>query len=218
MLEINKLSLKNFYEQHKVDYLRRRKSGDIKLWDESYKWSIFPKLNNKLSSFDSVSKETISALVQTLKKHNPSSGSFAHWIDMDDLKLLSEKANGFQIFREIWHKNPANIGQAIDEANAMSLFMLNKKFSPSTFGYLLAAQDCDKYAIYLDKLIKDIAELNLIKISGSLSQGEKYQLLNDSATYIGELMQSEIDQYADQESFTALNGQDFLYVSLQYPE
>lgn len=216
MSGMNKLVLRAFYEAHKTEYISRRNSGDTQLWDESYKWEIFPELNEKLAEIETVTKDNISEIVNLLIKTNPNQGSFAHWIDMDDLKLLAEKPNGFQIVDQIWDKNPHKIGEHIDTANNMSMFMLNKKFSPSTFGYMLAAQDASKFAIYLDKLTKDIAELNQIEKFGSLTQGQKYQLLNDSATFVGELMESDKGSFNEPKSYKTLNGQDFLYVTIQY--
>ncbi len=93
---------------------------------------------------------------------------------------------------------------------------MDKKFSPSTYAYLLAAQNCDSFSIYRDNLLKEVAELCQINKPGSLSQGEKYQILNESVTYLGELMKADKNEYSDLDWYTALNGQDFLYVTTQY--
>lgn len=50
-MEINKVALKAFYDLHKEDYFRRRRSGDAKLWDELYKWDILPRLNKELEQY-----------------------------------------------------------------------------------------------------------------------------------------------------------------------
>ncbi|RWZ78332.1 MAG: hypothetical protein EOT05_01020 [Candidatus Microsaccharimonas sossegonensis] len=212
-MEINKLALQNFYESHVENYLARRNKGKSATWDEDYKWHFLPEANKALSIFNTVDSSNIKDVLSVINKYK---SNFAHWIDMDDLNLLIEKPNGYQIVREVWGKQPDNIGQAVDAANNMSNFMLNKKFSPSTYGYILAAQNCDRFAIYRDSLLKKLADINHIEKSGSLTQGEKYQLLNDSASYIGELMGNEKQKYADLEWYTALNGQDFLYVTIQY--
>ncbi|CAN5714055.1 hypothetical protein BH23PAT2_BH23PAT2_07390 [soil metagenome] len=213
-MAINKVALKSFYESHKEDYISRRSKGKSDTWGEDYKWNFLPEANKALSSFDKVDSSNIKNVITVINKYK---SNFAHWIDMDDLNLLVEKPNGYQIIQEIWHKQPGDIGKAIDTANTMSNFMLNKKFSPSTFGYILAAQNCEEYAIYRDSLLKVLAEISYIEKSGSLSQGEKYQLLNDSATYIGELMSKDKQSYTDLDWYTTLNGQDFLYVTIQYP-
>ncbi|MBP7820687.1 hypothetical protein KA025_00730 [Candidatus Saccharibacteria bacterium] len=216
-MPINHILLKKYYLDNKEQYIHRRKSGDIKLWDESYKWDIFPEINEKFKKIEEVNAENITEIIETLVKNNPSQGSFAHWIDMDDLKLLMAKPNGYQIISKVWHKSPEYVDKYIDTANYMAEFMLNKKFSPSTFGYILAAQDCGTYAIYLDKLIRKVARLNEVEKPGTLSQGAKYKLLDESANYIGELMQMEKEDYQDFPWHTALNGQDFIYVNMQYP-
>lgn len=217
-MPINQILLKKYYLDNKQQYINRRNSGDVKLWDESYKWDIFPEINKKFQAIKTVTADNITEIIDTLVKNNPNQGSFAHWIDMDDLKLLAAKPNGFQIISKIWHKQPEHIDKYIDTANYMAEFMVNKKFSPATFGYILATQDCNKYAIYLDKLIKKIAVLNEVAKPGTLSQGTKYKLLNESANYIGGLMHQELENYQDLPWFTALNGQDFLYVNMQYPD
>lgn len=41
---MNKVALKKFFEQNKEDYYSRRNSGDIKKYDEEYKWGNFAKI------------------------------------------------------------------------------------------------------------------------------------------------------------------------------
>lgn len=211
---INKLALKNFYESRVEDYVIRRGKGKNPTWDEEYKWHFLPEANKAVSGFNTVDLSNIKDIIAVINKYK---SNFAHWIDMDDLNLLVEKPSGYQIIREVWHKQPDDIGKAIDAANNMSNFMLDKKFSPSTYGYILAAQNCDTFAIYRDSLLKELADINHIEKPSNLTQGEKYQLLNDSASYVGELMSEDKQKFADLEWYTTLNGQDFLYVTIQYP-
>lgn len=215
-MPINQILLKKYYLDNKTQYIEHRKSNDAKIWDESYKWDVFPEINNKFEAIETVTADNIAEIIDTLVENNPTKDSFAHWVDMDELKLLMAKPNGFQIISKIWHKQPENIDRYIDTANYMAEFMVNKKFSPATFGYLLACQDCNTYTIYLDKLIKKIAILNGVSKPGTLTQGAKYKLFNDSSAYIGELMHQELEDYQDLPWFTALNGQDFLYVTMQF--
>ena len=212
-MQINQLALIPFYEQHKDEYIAKRARGNNPEWDEAYKWEILPKANAELAAFDNVTKDNVAEIIAIINKHK---SNFAHWIDMDDLNLLAEKPNGFQIIREIWHPSAEHIHTTIDTANTMAKLLLGKEFSPSTFGYLLAAQDCTTFTIYRDALLKEVAELNLIEKPGSLSRGDKYKILNDSAQFIGNLLAEEKDRLADPEWHTALNGQDFLYVTIQY--
>lgn len=48
---ISRLQLKSFYESNKDEYYSRRNSGDSAQWDEGYKWDIFPKLNEVLAEY-----------------------------------------------------------------------------------------------------------------------------------------------------------------------
>ena len=63
-------------------------------------------------------------------------------------------------------------------------------------------------------MIKEIADLNAVRTPKT--QGEKYQLLNDTANYIGKLMQADDGYGSGSKRYNALDGQDFLYVTIQY--
>lgn len=79
-------------------------------------------------------------------------------------------------------------------------------------GYMLTARDCDQFAIYHTSLVKELVELGVD--DKPKNKGEGYKLLNDSALYLGELMQAdELTTNLDQR---ALNGQDFLWAALNY--
>lgn len=209
--KINKLQLKSFYESNRDDYYSRRGSGDISLWDEQYKWDILPKLNTLLAKYETITGDNFGDIVSEIRKSNPSSGSFAHWIDMDDLDLLVKAKNGFQVFRDLWTAAPENIAAEIDSANTVSSLLIHdKKFSPSTYAFILAAKDCNNFSIHRDWVAKELATINGVKMPSS--QGDKYKLLNDSALYIGSLMQE--DRLVSGLEYNALNGQDFLWVVL----
>ena len=218
-MEINKLSLKAFYESHKDSYWAKRRSGDIGQWDEAYKWEILPRLNGELSRYESLTSENASEIVKILQKNNPNAGSFCHWTDFDNLqKLIESKPTAAKALTYIWNTSPDEIGSEINSVNGLlhDFFSGEFKLSPAAYGYMLAAQDCDKFAIYRDTLIGDLVELNMTE--KPKDQGEKYQLLNDSARYIGELMKADYTESDGGETFTALDGQDFLYVTIQYPK
>jgi len=74
---------------------------------------------------------------------------------------------------------------------------------------MLDSRDCDNFAIYHSSLVEELVELGVDDMPKT--KGEQYKLLNDSALYIGELLQADklaatnLDQ-------KALNGQDFLWV------
>ncbi len=211
--DINKLALNGFYESNKDEYYRRRKSGDIKLWDEQYKWNILPALNQKLSAFNSITRDNIADFISVIN-NNSNKSNFAHWIDMDDLKSLAELPYGNQILDIVWQSTSENVEEAIDTANDVSnSFTPHKKFSPSTWGYILAAKNCNNFSIYRESIQKALVEININSKTKGLTQGQKYKLLNDSALYLGSIIKSE---NPDSEGFQqeALNGQDFLWVTL----
>ena len=209
---INKVALKRFYEIHKDEYLRRRLSGDIKLWDEQYKWDILPELNKRLSIYEKITRENVADFM-SIVNNNSNKSNFAHWIDMDDLKLLAELPYGNQILNIVWQANSEDVEEAIDTANDISnSFKPNKKFSPSTWGYILAAKDCNTFSIYRESILKQLIEINFVD-KKSITQGKKYQLLNDSALYLGSIMAAEKMDGINNDK-NALNGQDFLWITL----
>lgn len=65
---INKVALKKFFEQNKEDYYSRRNSGDIKKYDEDYKWEILPKLNSELSKIE-ICSENSEKIAKLLSKN-----------------------------------------------------------------------------------------------------------------------------------------------------
>ena len=209
---INKVAIRGFYEKHKDEYFRRRLSGDVKLWDEQYKWDILPELNKRLSIYEKITRDNIEGFISIIN-NNSNKSNFAHWIDMDDLKLLADLPYGNQILDIVWQANSEDVEEAIDTANDISnSFKPNKKFSPSTWGYILAAKDCGSFSIYRESILKQLIEINFVDKKG-IAQGKKYQLLNDSALYLGSIMAAEkMDGISTDQN--ALNGQDFLWITL----
>ena len=133
---INKVALKKFFEQNKEDYYSRRNSGDIKKYDEDYKWEILPKLNSELSKIE-ICSENSEKIAKLLSKNL---NNFSHWIDMDDLQGLSKHKNFYQIFRDIKNSNPETIVKTIEGVDISTNFLSSKKFAPSTLGYILTGR------------------------------------------------------------------------------
>ena len=67
-MDINKLSLKAYYEANKENYRSKRLSGDDKAWDESYKWKILPRLNDELKQYKEINPSNASEIVKILQK------------------------------------------------------------------------------------------------------------------------------------------------------
>lgn len=182
---INKIALKKFFEQNKEDYYSRRNSGDIKKYDEEYKWQILPKLNNELSKIE-ICSENSEKIAKLLSKNL---NNFSHWIDMDDLQGFSKHPNFYQIFRDIKNSNPETIIKTIEDVDISTNFLSNKKFAPSTIGYMLAAFDCRNFSLYREEIAKEISKICLIEFPKN--KGEKYKLVNDASNFIGNLVNED---------------------------
>jgi len=182
---INKVALKKFFEQNKEDYYSRRNSGDIKKYDENYKWEILPKLNSELSKIE-ICSENSEKIAKILSKNL---NNFSHWIDMDDLQGLSKHKNFYQIFRDIKNSNPETIVETIEGVDISTNFLSSKKFAPSTLGYILTAFDCKNFSLYREEIAKEISKICLIEFPKN--KGEKYKLVNDASNFIGNLVNED---------------------------
>lgn len=204
-VKINQLQLRAFYESNRNAYYLKRQSGDAEKWD------ILPKLNKSLAKYETVTADNFGEIIAKVIKGIPNHSSFAGLIDMEYLDLLVETKNGYQVFQDLWLATPENIASEINSANAVaSLLLHDKKLSNSTYGFILAVKDCYNFSIYSDWIAKKLAEVNNINMP--TLQGEKYKLLNDSASYIGGLMQE--DNLTDGLEYKALGGQDFIWVTM----
>ena len=211
--EINKLALQGFYEQHKEAYMARRMSGDTSQWDEAYKWDLLPELNQRLSKFDAITEQNVAYLVKLLQDNNPQNGSFCHWSELDTLsKQVASKPVSAKALNYVWSADPSLIGDEINSTNDLlhNFFSGSFKLGPAMYGYILASKDCENYALFHSKILNSLVDIQALE--PPTRQGNKYQLVNDSACYIGSLMNQERDVYSDRKFYTALNGQDFLWV------
>ncbi len=111
----------------------------------------------------------------------PNKANFVHWIDMDDLKLLVESGHGSSTLNIVWGAARYTVAEVIDDANnnMSSSSTPHKRLNPSTWGYILAAKDCDQFALYRDFILKKLLEIQCPHKTKGLLQGEKYQFLND---------------------------------------
>lgn len=205
---ISKLQLKAFYESHKDGYYRRRSSGDKNQWDEAYKWDIFPKLNETLSQYKTITADNLPEIVKALKKHNPQQGSFAHWTEIDNLNILTRHQNGWQVVAPLWEATPETVESVIENVDTVGDFLIQHRFGNAMYGYVLAARDCGNFAIYHTNLVKLLVEIGAD--DKPKTKGKSYRLLNDSSLYLGELMQA--DGLTTNLEQRALNGHDFLWV------
>ncbi len=100
-LSIDPTRIKQFYERHRSDYLQKRGSSDPSVWDESYKWSLLSKLTNQLNSFNEVASNNINEILDVYLNSNPQYGTLIDWREVEDLKTLVSKPNGWQVFKEL---------------------------------------------------------------------------------------------------------------------
>ncbi len=208
----------------------RTKIKDIKsyrggpLWNEEYKWEIFPKAHNEFFEEDEINKNNIFRKVEILKKHNPNEGFFAHWTNLDDLEKLAKRNPDLtvKLFKQLFDES-IPIAQRIDNfiKQARSISKNEKlKLGTALFGYIMAVFDYNKYPPF-----KDTAFKYLKKVAGkkkewrSLSIGEKYQKFTELCLAIGQYFQENnllkdfwVDGVLIKSDILALNGQDFFYV------
>lgn len=159
---ISKLQLKSLYESHKDEYYRRRNSGDESQWDEAYKWDIFPKLNEVLAEYTALTADNLPEIVKVLKKHNPQQGSFAHWIEMDNLNILTQHKNGWQVVAPLWESTPETVEDDIETVDTTGNFLIQHKFGNAMYGYVLTARDCDNFSIYHTDLVKGLVDSGVL--------------------------------------------------------
>ncbi len=160
-----------------------------------------------MARFEKITKDNVSEFIAVISS-NSNKANFAYWTDMVNLK--KSFAGGNDTLNTAWKATQDTVAEVIDDANYASP---HKRLNPSIWGYILAAKDCDQFALYRDFVLKKLLEVQSPHKMKGLSQGEKYQFLNDLAYYLGELMQAEKGDKGEYQ-YTALNGQDFLWMTL----
>jgi hypothetical protein len=191
-------------------------------WSESYKWDILPKVHKKIFS-EKINNKNILDKIEILRENNPTSGSFVHWSNIDDLKKLAQRhprlvANFFN--------NLGDASIAISEKIDTFITSAKKKdegmhLGTPLFGYIFAVFDYNKYPIY-----KNSTYLNARKLLGkdkewkSFSLGEKYQKFTEICFEMGQhfkennLLKKITEEGIDVEpGILALDGQDFFYIT-----
>lgn len=220
--EVNRLALRAFYEKYSDEYIKRRKSGDKSLWDEAYKWQVLPELSRALSAFKEVNKDNANEILEIYIHKNPNQGTLIDWREADDLKLLVGKALGWQLLNDMWHITKETLAAVIDSNNHTmhTLIMKGKKFSPRSYGYLLAGKNPSEYPVFLQNKYDFLKRsLNAESDWRSVSLGQKYQLFTEATQMLGEWLKQEnlptqkVDGIEVDNNYLALDGQDFIYIS-----
>ncbi len=192
-------------------------------WDEAYKWEIFPEAHNEFFK-DDINKDNILEKIKILQKHNPSSGSFVHWSNIDDLKKLAKDNPDLtvKLFKQLFDEN-IPISQRIDNFISEARLATKNpklKLGKPLFGYIMAIFDYNKYPIFKSGVFN-----YLKKITGknnewkSLTAGEKYQKFTELCLAMGKYFQEnnllkdfKVNDTLIKSDILALNGQDFFYI------
>src|SRR5690625_797161 len=111
-------------------------------YDEFYKWDVLTELNEYMNKTEII-EATVVEIAEHIRKNNPSTGSFVHWSNLDDLVSFA-KAKPEEVAR-LWNQLYDASLPLSERINAFR--MEGKKFSKDLslgaplFGYLLAAYD-----------------------------------------------------------------------------
>ena len=208
MNDIQISKLKEFYNNNKSEYFRRRASGDTSLWNEKFKWEYFPQLNKEFSKIEYIDISREAEILKELQKTN-SKLSMMTWRDSAIFQDHANKNDGMfaKILNYLWFSGDSE-NDLIEKSNEILAEVDEKPMSPATFAFLLAAKDCGKFAPHKDFIYQGVSSLLGEK---SKTRGGKYALVNEAAKTIGELISAEKSGEDYQQK--ALNGQDFLYLS-----
>ena len=89
-------------------------------------------------------------------------------------KSSSIAQNAHSVLSELWIAKPETAAKCIQTANQLAqLFMSDRSFAPSTWAYLLAALDCNSFALYREVIMKQVAEICGVDSPTAASQGRK---------------------------------------------
>ncbi|WP_191566339.1 AAA family ATPase [Metabacillus idriensis] len=208
--ELKKHLLKDNYID--ISFKRYLAFKETDRYDESYKIEILSSLNTFLKEQD-INELTIVDIVKKIQKENPSSGSFVHWSNTEDLVKYTE-ARPFEVSEQLnqLYRSSSNIEDRIE------LFReKGKAYNPSIslgaplFGYLFAAVDFTQFPIYKQEVFMALKRSYGIELKlGTV--GSNYQ------TYLSlcEIaLQHLKTTYPD---LSILDIQDFFFCSTQYKE
>lgn len=179
---------------------------------ESYKYEIMERLNNKLDS-KNIRIENIQEIVETLKENNPTSGSFVHWSNIDNLIKYTNQNPGevVELMSNLLNDNQTISNRIDDFLVKAREFQSDIRLGTPLFAYLLCAFDNDKYIIYKDKTFQKFCKWFDLNVPSNI--GEKYEYYISVCNELLYFARENIDK-----EFSLLNMQDFIYVITRYPE
>ncbi|HWL23170.1 MAG TPA: AAA family ATPase [Ureibacillus sp.] len=181
-------------------------------YDEGYKFEILSNLNAYFGAIE-LGTDTVVEASKKLQKENPTSGSFVHWSNTQDLVRFAEARPDVVAL----HWNQLLNAEEPIEKRIEEFRQAGREFDPNLslgaplFGYLLAAYDLKKYPLYKEEVFKEVKKSFGINIKLGLVH-ENY------ATYLTmcEIILEQIQKQSP--NFTMLDVQDYLFCSTQYDE
>ncbi len=122
-------------------------------------------------------------------------------------------------YSKSWEAELHSVADVIDSSNkSLALFgMSDKKFSPRSYGFLLAGKKPEIFPVMLQSLYDLLKEeLGYETEWKSVSLGEKYQLFAEACNQLSEFIKNDsIEQTVNgitiNSQYPALDGQDFIY-------
>lgn len=185
---------------------------DSKIRDgENYKFEVLTELNETLD-INNVHKDNVLETVEILRKNNPTSGSFVHWSNLDDLKKWAEKepenvVNSLKQLFDSKDKLASKIKRFRDKGKE---FNSDISLGTPLFGYIMSAFDKDKYLIYKDNTFRNFT--NFFDLDIPTSVEEKYQYYIDICNDIYKYLQENYSNH----DLIFLNSQDIIFLLSEY--
>lgn len=181
-------------------------------YDEGYKYDILTSLNNYFKEIE-LSTDTVVEAAKKLQKENPSSGSFVHWSNTQDLVRFAEARPDEVAI--LWNKlidKTESLEKRIEAfRQAGREYDANLSLGAPLFGYMLAAYDLKKYPLYKEEVFKEVKKNFGINMKLGLVH-ENYSTYVEICEVILEKMQE------NHPNIFMLDVQDYLFCSTQYDE
>lgn len=198
------------FRDHYLDIVLKRylKFRTHTAYDEHYKWSILQELHTYLQNIE-ITEDNILEVINFIKSKNPQVGSFTHWSSLDHLTKFAEEAPGLtaDLFHTLYDESTP-LKERIEKFHFTGK-EYDRSLGAPLFGYLLAANDYEKYPLYKEEVFKEIKkQFGITEKLGTIS--ENYQMFYD----ICEMVQQYIRDIGY--DFSMLDVQDMLYCTTSY--
>lgn len=179
-------------------------------YDEMYKLEILEELNGYFRS-NSINETTVLDMARKIQSSNPSTGSFAHWSNTDNLvKYATQQPVELA---EVWnslYNDSLPIKERITSFRGKATDFDEKiSFGAPLFGYLLAAYDYTTYPLYKGEIYQEAKSTYQLDI--------KMGSVDENYTVYFTMCQIMLDYFKEENTdLTMLDIQDFLFCSTHY--